>query len=156
LAGYKKPRPRQRSRIITPPEFQSLLRGSGTPFRRLLLALRWTGARPGELRRLRWRHVFLDEGVLVLPEHKTVSRQQQPRPRFIVLPPPVLKLIQWLARPPHSEHDHVFRNTNGKPWTRTALHSQMRRLRDRVGLGPKAGENIVLYSHRHSFGTEAV
>jgi site-specific recombinase XerD len=32
----------------------------------------------------------------------------------------------------------------------------MRRLRVRVGLQPRAGENIVLYSNRHSFGTDAL
>jgi integrase len=156
LVGYRKPRPRVRTRIITPGEFQSMLRGSGAPFRRLLLALRLTGARPGELRELCWKHVLLDDGVLILPVHKTVTRLKQPRPRIIVLPPQILALIRWLAREPHGAEDPVFRNTDGNLWTRTALHSQMRRLRDRVGLGPKAGENVVLYSHRHSFGTASV
>ena len=32
----------------------------------------------------------------------------------------------------------------------------MRRLRERVGLEPKAGENLVLYSSRHTFATERV
>ena len=35
-------------------------------------------------------------------------------------------------------------------------HSQMRRLRQRVGLESLAGENVVLYSARHTFGTAAV
>jgi site-specific recombinase XerD len=68
----------------------------------------------------------------------------------------VLKLIRLLSHKPHAEQDHVFLNTDGKPWTRTALHSQMRRLRERSGLQPKGGENIVLYSNRHTFGTMAV
>jgi integrase len=32
----------------------------------------------------------------------------------------------------------------------------MRRLRERAGLGPRAGENIVLYTTRHTFGTATV
>ncbi len=156
LGGYKKPRPRQRNRIIAPEEFQAMLRGSSAPFRRLLLMLRLTGCRPGELRELRWGQVFLDNGVLILAKHKTVTRQKQPRPRIIPLPPPILAMLRWLARQPHKADDFVFRNTDGNVWTKTALHSQMRRLRKRVGLEPMANENIVLYSARHTFGTAAV
>ncbi len=154
--AYEKPRPRGRNRVIAPDEFQSMLRGSGSPFRRLLLALRLCGCRPGELAQLVWEEVFLDEGVLIIPEHKTLTRQKHPRPRIVPLPDPLLKLLRWLARSPHGPEDLVFLNTDGNPWTRTALHSQMRRLRERVGLQVKAGENIVLYSNRHTFATERV
>jgi integrase len=156
LIKYQKPSPRERNRIITPAEFQAMLRGSGAPFRRLLLTLRLCGCRPGELRLLVWEEVYLDQGVLIIPEHKTLTRQKHPRPRIIPLPAPILNLLRWLARAPHESQDHVFLNTDGNPWTRTALHSQMRRLRLRVGLTPKAGENIVLYSARHTFGTNTV
>lgn len=154
--AYNKPRPRERTRVITADEFQAMLRGSGSPFRRLLLALRLCGCRPGELRQLFWEEVFIDQGVLIIPEHKTLTRQKHPRPRIVPLPDPLLKLLRWLAQTPHGPKDHVFLNSDGKPWTRTALHSQMRRLRDRVGLHVKAGENVVLYSTRHTYGTETV
>lgn len=165
LAGYKKPQPRERTRIIDVDEFQKMLRGSSRPFRRLLLALRLTGARPCELRELRWQEVHLDirlgigeeaSGFLILPEHKTITRQKRPRPRIIPLPAPIRQMLQFLAREPHGPDTHVFLNTDGNPWTRTALHSQMRRLRDRVGLVQKGGENVVLYSNRHSFATSHV
>jgi integrase len=156
LIAYKKPRPRGRTRVITPDEFQAMLRGSGPPFRRLLLALRLCGCRPGELRQLVWDEVFLDQGVLIIPEHKTLTRQKHPRPRIVPLPESVLKLLRWLARSPHGPKDHVLLNSDNQRWTRTALHSQMRRLRERVGLEPKGGENIVLYSSRHTYGSETV
>jgi integrase len=156
LAGYKKPRPRQRTRVIAPEEFRAMLRGSGAPFRRFLFTLRLCGCRPGELRGLSWCHVFLDEGALILPVHKSVSRQKRPRPRVIVLPAPVRRLIAYLARRPHSPESHVFLNADGNAWSRTALHSRMRRLRKKAGLQPKAGENITLYAARHSFATQAV
>jgi integrase len=154
--AYTKPRPRERTRVITPDEFRAMLRGSGGPFRRLLLALRLCGCRPGELRQLVWEEVFLDQGVLIIPEHKTLTRQKHPRPRIVPLPDPLVKLLRWLSRTPQGPKDHVFLNSDGKPWTRTALHSQMRRLRERVGLHVKAGENVVLYSTRHTFGTATV
>jgi integrase len=156
VAGYKKPRPRERSRVIIPIEFRAMLRGSSSPFRRFLLTLRLTGTRPGELRALQWLNVLLEDGVLILYHHKALTRMKQPRPRIIPLPPPIEKLIRWLARRPHVDTDHVFLNTDGNPWTRTALHSQMRRLRERVGLPSRGGENIVLYSNRHTFGTDTV
>jgi integrase len=154
--SYNKPRPKERTRVITADEFQAMLRGSRSPFRRLLLALRLCGCRPGELRQLIWDEVFLDEGVLIIPEHKTLTRQKHPRPRIIPLPDTLAKLLRWLARISNDPRDHVFLNSDGKPWTRTALHSQVRRLRERVGLTVKAGENVVLYSTRHTFGTETV
>ena len=46
LLGFEKPRGRVRTRIITPDEFQSLLRYSDVRFRRVLLSLRMTGCRP--------------------------------------------------------------------------------------------------------------
>jgi integrase len=143
LAGYKKPKPRERTCAIHAAEFQKMLRGSGAPFRRLLAALRRTGARPCELRDLRWQEVHLDlrlgggeapSGFIILPEHKTVTRQKHPRPRIIPLPEPIRKLLLFLGRAQHGPDDHVFRNADGRPWTRIDLHSQMRRLRERVGL----------------------
>ena len=71
-----------------------MLRASGAPIRRFRLALRRTGCRPGELRALQWQHVFLDDGVLILPRHNTVTRQKRPRPRIIALPPSV----RWLTK----------------------------------------------------------
>lgn len=156
LAGFRKPRPRNRTRIFTPAEFNLLLRKSDAPFRRVLVALRMTGCRPGEMQKLRWCHVRISEGVWVLPEHKTLHRQKQPAPRVIAMPEPILKLVKWLARKPHAPNDNVFLNRDGKPWTRYALLSRMTRLRKRAGLNHVPGENLMLYSLRHTFATEAV
>jgi integrase len=156
LLGYQKPRPRNRTRVIRPEEFQAMLRALDPPFRRVLLALRLTGARPGEVRALDWDNVDLPAGVWVLPEHKTVTRQRHPRPRVIALPEPILKLMHWLARQPHRTQDAVFKNSQGNRWTAEALHSQMTRLRKNAGLETKAGEAIVLYSNRHTYGSEVV
>jgi integrase len=149
LVGYRKPRPRQRTRIITPAEFRRMLRHSDAVFRRALLALRLTGCRPGELRAPRWDPVDLGGGIWVLPEHKTVTRQRDPRPRVIALPEPILRLVRWLAREPHGPQDPVFCSREGRPWTREAFHSRMTRLRERAGLEPLGGERLVLYSARH-------
>lgn len=162
LVGYKKPRPRQRNRIISPAEFAMMLRNARPPFRRLLLALRLTGCRPKELRSLLWEHVDLESGLIVIPDrrgdvtHKTASRQADPRPRVVPLHGAALRLLAWLSRRPHVASDHVFLNSEGNGWTESALSSRLRRLQAKAGITPKAGEQICLYSCRHTFATAAV
>jgi integrase len=85
-------------RAMTEEEFRALLRNTDAGFRRLLLALFWTGARPGELCVLRWEHIDWQRCVGVLPwdEHKTGRRTR--RPRVIALTPPMMRLLAWLKR----------------------------------------------------------
>lgn len=154
LAGYQKPRPRRRSRTFTGEEFQSLLRHSDSNFRRVLISLRLTGCRPAEVRKLIWEWVDLDRALWILPDHKTVTQQREPRPRIIPLPKPILKLCERLAREPHEGTDHVFLNKLGRPYTKDCFVRKMDRLRKKAGIEVKAGEQIVLYSCRHTFGTE--
>lgn len=162
LVGYRKPRPRQRNRIINPDEFQVMLRHSRVHFRRFILALRLTGCRPKELRTLLWEHVDLDTGLVIIPDrrgevtHKTASRQANPRPRVIPLIGVALRLFRWLAQRPHLGSDHVFLNSRGRLWTETALSSRLRRLQQAAGIEIKSGEQICLYSCRHTFATAAV
>jgi integrase len=79
----------------------------------VLLALRRTGCRPKELRSLTWDQVNLDEGLWVIPKHKTVTMQRVPRPRIIPLPPDIWKLCRWLKARAVAGTTHVFLNTYG-------------------------------------------
>lgn len=155
LTGYEKPRGLVRTRIITPDEFQNLLRHSDISFRRVLLALRWTGCRPVEVRSLVWDWVDFESGFWILKDHKTVTRQRNPRPRMIPLPIPILKLCQRLAEKDHQPMDHVFLNARGTPYTKDCLCRKMARVRERAKIETKAGEQLVLYCNRHTFGTQA-
>jgi integrase len=154
LPRYRKPAARCRTRVITRDEFGALLRHSDRNFQRFLVALRSTGCRPGELRSLIWEWVDLDQELWIIPEHKTITRQREPRPRMIPLPPRILRMCRRLAREPHSPADHVFLNKLGKPYSKDCLVRKMDRLRDRAEIGAKGGERIVLYSNRHTFGTD--
>ena len=109
-----------------------LLRHSDRPFRRFLIALRLTGCRPGELRSLIWEWVDLERGLWIIPEHKTITRQREPRPRIIPLPRTVLMMCRWLARKPHKPGDHVFLNRHGRPYTKDCLVTKMDRIRERA------------------------
>lgn len=156
LVGYRKPAARMRTRVITDKEFQSLLRAAGRnpAFRRVLLALRHTGCRPGEIRKLTWEMVDLEKGLWILPDHKSITRQRRPRPRVIPLPPVIWKLGRQLASKRLAGSDRVFLNMWDKPYSKDCLVKVFTRLRERAGIGLKAGERIVLYSNRHTFATE--
>lgn len=153
LVGYRKPRARARSRVIDDKEFQALLRHADVSFRRALLALRLTGCRPGELRHLVWEWVDLENGFWIIPEHKTVTTQRHPRPRVIPLPKPIWRLCQRLAKSPHKSRDTVFVNARGTPYSKDGFCRKMARLRKRAGIEAKGGEQLVLYSARHTFAT---
>lgn len=85
-------------RAMTEEEFRALLRHSPAHYRRFLFALRWTGARPGELCALRWSQVSWERCVAVLPEHKTFRKTR--RPRVIILVARMLQLLAWIRRHP--------------------------------------------------------
>jgi integrase len=152
---YEKPAALIRNRVMTRAEFGLLLRHSDRNFRRFLIALRLTGCRPGELSSLIWDWVDLDEGMWILPDHKTITRQREPMPRMIPLSATVLSMCRWLARKPHSGSDHVFLNKLGFPYSKDCLVRKMARLRQRANLGIKGGEKAVLYNIRTGFATES-
>jgi integrase len=61
-------------RDLTDEEFQALLRHSRqASFRRLILFLRLTGARPGEATSAQWPMVNWPARVLILAHHKTAD-----------------------------------------------------------------------------------
>ncbi len=157
VVGYQKPAGRNRSRLTMPDEFQSLLRHTDACFRRFLIALRMTGCRPGELRCLTWLMVDFEQGLWVIPQHKTITMQREPAPRIIPLPDSILRMCQWLAnRQPHQPTDHVFLNMRHRPYTKDCVVTKMSRLRERAGIEQKAGENLVLYTNRHTYATNAI
>jgi site-specific recombinase XerD len=60
-------------------------------------------------------------------------------------------------RQKQGESATVFLNEDGQPWTSNALRCRMKRLRERAGIAPdENGEDIVMYTNRHSYATTAV
>lgn len=120
------------------------------PFRMFFFALWRTGARPGEVRKVEAGHVNLDAGVWVFPPRRHKTGKKTGRPRVIVLTPPMVKLTRLLmARHPSGP---LFRNTDGNPWTKSAVRLRFCRLRKRLGLD----DRIVAYLLRHGFCTDAL
>lgn len=117
--------------------------------------LRLTGIRPGELCHLIWEQVNFDNHVLVIRKHKSRRTAKTKRPRIIHLPPAAENLLHWRLRA-CGRTERVFLNGDDQPWRYNALRCRMRRLRERAGIGPDAnGEQIVLYTARHTFGSRA-
>jgi integrase len=122
---------------------------SAARFRQVLVFLRFTGCRPGELRHLKWQDIDLVQRVIVLRRHKTAKKTR--RPRVVPLHPVILKLLIYLRRL-NQPGDCIFLNHRKTPWTRVTLDQRLRRSRAAAGIPNDA----VLYGLRHAFGTRAI
>lgn len=129
--------------------FQALLRHAPPDLRRILLFLRYTGCRPGELRTMQWPDVRWDQCLILLNQHKTqrVTR----RPRAIYLHPSCQKMLRWMFARRRPEAIWVFPGPNGM-WSRYYLLQCFRVVRRKAGLPA----TVKLYGLRHLFGTQAV
>lgn len=141
-----------RGRDLSPSEFRALLRLTTPIFRRVLIFLRYSGARPGELRELLWTHiVWTQTGATIVKKlHKTSATQATPKPRKIYLPAPLVKLLLWLKK--RSKSEFVFVNKFGGPWQIGTLCTRLRKLRQKAQFGP----DVKLYGCRHMFATQCV
>jgi integrase len=143
-----------RHRTITDEEFQALLRHcTDALFRQILIALRCTAARPGELRGLVWSMVDFESHCWKIPAKatKTGSTAKQPKDRIIPMPPLVERLLRHRQR--HGGV-YVFPDVKGKQWKIDTFSQRFGRLRERAGIEEKDGETLVLYSNRHTRLTE--
>ena len=149
-------------RPMTDDEFQRLLKAAsgsygkkrrptpGARFRQIVVALRYTGCRPGELASLKWSNIDPDRGEIVLQRHKTSRMQRDPKPRIIPLHPVIIKMLVYLRR--YATGDHVFTTFRGTPWNRSSLSLRVQRARKVAGIS----DDMKLYGIRHQFGTKAI
>ncbi len=156
LGRVRKPQSEVRDRFLTDDEFQAVLRASnakrntrnGATYRRFLLAMEWTGARPGELSKLRWEHIRYDLRIAILKDHKT--KRSTKRPKVIPLNQKMVRLLRWLEA--NSQSDYVFVNSSGQPWNRHSLAKRFSTIRKRCGLA----SDVVPYTLRHRAATKAI
>lgn len=134
----------------TDAEYRALLRHSAPEFRRFLVFLRCSGARPGELKFMRKTDVRRHEKVIVLREHKTDDVTKGAR--RIVINTVIGKLLDFIGRESPKSAKHVLLNAFGRPWTDRALSKRMCRLRRDAGLG----DDVKLHGGRHTYGTNAI
>jgi integrase len=137
-------------RAMTDGEFRAALRASSVPFRRVLMFLRYTGCRPGELASIKPENIDESRGVCLLHHHKTMRKTR--KPRVIVLHPVAKRLCAYLIRTQFPDQPKLFVNTRGTGWTRYALACRMKRLRASLALPA----DCRLYSLRHAFACRAI
>jgi len=143
---------RQRPKKSYPSDRKRRQRPSaGARFRQLLIFLRYTGARPGEVCNLEWTDIDLEKSVVMLYEHKTSRTQRVKKPRIIPLHPVVLKLLIHIRRR-GEPGDRVFLNHRKTAWNRSNLSLRVRRARAIAGIA----DDAKLYGLRHAFGTRAI
>jgi integrase len=123
---------RQRPRKLYPCDVRRRQRpSSAARFRMVLVFLRFTGCRPGELCNLVWNDIDLAGREIVLRRHKTSKKTK--RVRRVPLHPVVLKLLIFL-RGMDQPGEHVFLTHRWTPWNRSNLGLRMRRVREAAGL----------------------
>lgn len=145
--GVRSPKGRE-GRDLTDAEFRCLLRSATPAFRRVLIFLMFSGARPVELKSLEWAHVKLDSKVILLWQHKTVAKTN--KPRRIYLNKVIVRLLLWIKR--RSTSTFVFVNSFGGQWTTRALCKNISVIRDKCRLP----NDVKLYGTRHGYATNAI
>jgi integrase len=145
-----------RQRTATEGEFQALMaHATDQHFRDVLTAYRFSPSRPKYIRILTWSMVDWDNHQWVIWKTKTIRTQKVKKPHLIPMPPVVEEMLRR-RQEVYGHQPYVFLNEDGKPWTKDALCLRMRRCRERAGLGPdENGEELVIYTNRHTFLTEA-
>jgi integrase len=152
LRGLKKPPAVRRERIVTPEEWAELLAAvRDQEFKDFLFALRETGCRPGEVRKVTAEQVNLELGVWVLEHHKT--RKKTGLPRVVYLTPGMIELSKRLCeRWPEGPIFRGPKRTGYKPLTRNGLRCRFRRLRAKL---PQL-KGVISYIARHTYITDAL
>jgi len=140
----------EHGRDISDAEFRALLRLSNANFRRVLIFLRFSGCRPGEMSSLEWDQVHWESASIVKHKHKTKHKTR--KPRRVALTHLLRALLTWIQRRQGPGQTHVFLNADGRPWNGDALCKHLRRKRELSGLG----DDVKLYGCRHAYGTNAV
>lgn len=124
VAKMRKPPPGKRERSVTHAEFDAMMACVPQgPFKELLRFAWLTGCRPQEAIRIEARHADLPNGRLMIPPREAKGKK---RARVIYLTEEARAALAPLvaARPTGP----LFRNEDGKPWTRFAVNCAFCRL----------------------------
>lgn len=130
IAGMEKPKAQPRTSIVTPTDFEAILKElkKDDPFRQLLIVSYDSFCRPQEVKQLEARHVEADKSRAVLP----TGEGKGGRVRAIYFPTDrSMKIILRLVKE-HREGP-LFRNRRGNQWTAFAVNCRFRRLKEKMG-----------------------
>lgn len=166
----KRPPLGQRKRTLDRATLAKICRRSTRPFRRYLLALRETIARPQEVRAFTWENLqFPDKprqmeaaltsgnAVFVLEEYKGRRRRSDPTvDRVIPVSPRLGRLLWRLYCLNPQATGPIFINSQGRAWTNNAVRCRIRWIRRKLGIvRDHRGETVCAYTIRHTMATAA-
>lgn len=134
----------------TDEEYQSLLRSTTAPFRRVVVMMRFSGMRPGEVRELEKSNLRWDDWLIMVEKHKMRYRTKKPRP--VWMNHVTAKLLAWLIRNNPPAARILFLNAFGRSWTCKALTKRMQELREKIGLP----DDVKCHGGRHTFITRGL
>jgi integrase len=126
-------------------------------FADLLRCYYHTGARTDELAACRVGDVLFRTRQVVLGKHKRSRTQRTPSPRHITLGEEAFAIFQRLCEGKGPD-DHVFVNSDGRPYHRNTLFTRFARIKE-VAFEQKLGkvrDEITIYSFRDLWISEAM
>ena len=144
VAKMRKPPPGKREQSITQDEFDAMMACVPEgPFKELLRFAWLTGCRPQEAIRIEARHTDLPNGRLMIPSREAKGKK---RARVIYLTEEARAVLAPLAAA--RAEGPLFRNEDGRPWTRFAVNCAFCRLQivtgkkrmKELGLAPTEAE----------------
>ncbi|HMO83434.1 MAG TPA: tyrosine-type recombinase/integrase, partial [Lacipirellulaceae bacterium] len=142
IAKMKKPAAHIRQNFLPVNDWPRLRAAAlDEPFRRFLIVMLATGARPNEMRRFEARHLM--GGKFVLPIEESKGRK---RSRVVYLPDDALAIVKGLAK--QFPRGPLFRNSKDEPWTNNAVVCRFRRLRERMKI-PGLTATVLRHSYAH-------
>jgi integrase len=149
LTGMELPRARVRESIPTHEQVDAIFVAAwGQPFRDFLTALLETGCRPSEISTLTCDRVNLS-GATWRVRNKVRWKTGEDF-RTVYLTPAMVELTRQLMERHGS--GLVFRNSQGKPWTKGTISYRFVRLQRKLGFG----KECTAYSFRHLYITDAL
>lgn len=145
----KKPTGRKRTRIPTPLEqfnlFRLAMRKKRKEFALMFRCLRLCGARPGELCKANIEDYDREQRLIILKEHKTAEKTQEPRQIGVGI-----KMERLLHRVIGDRNEGpLFLDERGNRWKPEKVSRLYSKYRDLLGMS----KEIVLYCSRHEHGT---
>ncbi len=151
LADVTAPTPQRREAVINQQQWPHVL-GASTDdeFKDLLTFLWETGARPQEARHVEARHFEPSHARIVFPACESKGKKF---PRVIYLTPAAAEVVARLAT--KYPEGKLFRDSEGKPWTRNAIRCRFRRQRIHRRVKVKV-PGLCCYAIRHSYATNAL
>jgi integrase len=139
---------------------QALMARVPWDFKQILLALRHTGTRPGNICRVTATHFDAEGGVWVFDQHTTepggkVHKTFKKTRRALIVPltPTVVALCKKLAE--LHPTGPLFLTRRGRPWTPNAIVKRFTRWREIMTKeGIEMPERLYAYCYRHQLATD--